>query len=222
MEEQYKISISKKTIKRILRIDFSWRRIHKKVKGEPDELEYKIKKQALEELKRQDKKGIIDLRYFDESGFCLEPYVPYAWQEKDNPIEIETCNSRRINVLGIMNVNNDLTAYTVEDVVNSDLVIACINDFCKDLKKETVIVIDNASPHTSKSFKKNIPKWKEKGLEIFYLPPYSPKLNLIEILWKFMKYEWINFSAYKSWKHLVDYIDDVLNNFGQEYIINYG
>ncbi len=37
-----------------------------------------------------------------------------------------------------------------------------------------------------------------------------------------MKYEWINFSAYKSWNHLVDYIDGVLNNFGQEYIITYG
>ncbi|WP_052566997.1 transposase [Candidatus Magnetobacterium casense] len=88
--------------------------------------------------------------------------------------------------------------------------------------QEARLVIDNASPHKSKSFEENIPKWEAKGLKIFYLPPYSPKMNLIEILWRFMKYEWINFSAYKSWNHLVDYIDGVLNNFGQEYIITYG
>jgi hypothetical protein len=29
-------------------------------------------------LIEEDRQGIIDLRYFDESGFCLIPYVPYA------------------------------------------------------------------------------------------------------------------------------------------------
>jgi hypothetical protein len=33
-------------------------------------------------------------------------------------------------------------------------------------------------------------------LIIKYLPPYSPELNLIEILWRFMKYYWLPFSAY--------------------------
>jgi len=42
--------------------------------------------------------------------------------------------------------------------------------------------------HTSKLFKSNIKKWEEKGLHLLYLPPYSPELNLIEILWREMKY----------------------------------
>ena len=29
-----------------------------------------------------------------------------------------------------------------------------------------------------------------------YLPPYSPELNLIEILWRRIKYTWLPFSAY--------------------------
>ncbi|KJU85208.1 transposase [Candidatus Magnetobacterium bavaricum] len=50
VEETYKISVSKKTIKRILKmLDFNWLRIHKKVKGEPDEMEYNVKKQQLED-----------------------------------------------------------------------------------------------------------------------------------------------------------------------------
>ena len=223
VKEEFEISVSKKTIKRLLKsMKFSWHRIRKKVNGEPDPIEYEEKKEALEELKKQDKEGVIDLYYFDESGFCLEPYVPYAWQELNDPIKIETSKSKRLNVLGFMNLHNDLKAYGIEGSVDSAVVIACVDDFCKDLKKKTVIAIDNAPTHTSKAFEAKIPEWKEKNLEIFKLPTYSPELNLIEILWRFIKYEWIEFDAYKSWKHLVEYVENVVQKFGEEYIINFG
>jgi len=35
-----------------------------------------------------------------------------------------------------------------------------------------------------------------------YLPAYAPALNLIEILWRFMKYYWLPFSAYTSFQCL--------------------
>ncbi len=43
-------------------------------------------------------------------------------------------------------------------------------------------------------------EWKQKNLEIFWLPAYSPQLNLIEILWKFIKYEWMEIEAYTNFK----------------------
>jgi transposase len=49
--------------------------------------------------------------------------------------------------------------------------------------------MDQATIHTSDKIMEKIEEWKEKNLEIFWLPAYSPKLNLIEILWKFIKYE---------------------------------
>jgi hypothetical protein len=49
-------------------------------------------------LIEEDKQGIIDLRYYDESGFCLVPYIPYAWQEQGETIAIESEPSKRINV----------------------------------------------------------------------------------------------------------------------------
>ncbi|MBD2539672.1 transposase, partial [Coleofasciculus sp. FACHB-SPT36] len=52
-------------------------------------------------------------------------------------------------------------------------------------------------------------------------PPYSPELNLIEILWKFMKYEWIEIEAYRDWKSLVKYVKNVLKKVGTEYVINF-
>ena len=64
-------------------------------------------------------------------------------------------------------------------------------------------------------------EWSQKNLEIFWLPTYSPKLNLIEILWKFMKYEWIEVEAYSSWESLVEYVTNVLNKIGTEYVINF-
>jgi len=64
-------------------------------------------------------------------------------------------------------------------------------------------------------------EWQEKNLEIFWLPTYSPQLNLIEILWRFMKYEWIEVGAYENRKSLLNYIKKVLELFGSEYVINF-
>jgi transposase len=33
--------------------------------------------------------------------------------------------------------------------------------------------------------------WEERGLVLFYLPKHSPHLNLIEILWRMVKYLWL-------------------------------
>lgn len=220
--EHFSISLSKKTIKRILKyFGFTWRRIRQRVAGKPDPLEYQQKKETLQQFKRQDEQGIIDLRYFDESGFCLTPYIPYAWQVKNETIEIETQKSERLNVVGFLNRDNNLTAYTFYGNIDSQVVIACIDDFTKDLKKKTVLVIDNARIHTSDTLKDKMPEWKEKGLELFYLPTYSPELNVIEILWRFIKYEWIQFRAYKSFQHLVQYVENVIKTFGNEYQINF-
>jgi transposase len=81
--------------------------------------------------------------------------------------------------------------------------------------------MDNASFHRSKCFQEKIKEWKEKHIEIFYLPKYSPQLNLIEILWRFMKYKWAESGVYKSRKTLVAYVEDVIINFGTKYRINF-
>ncbi len=48
--------------------------------------------------------------------------------------------------------------------------------------------MDQASIHTSDKMMEKIEEWEKKNLEIFWLPTYSPELNLIEILWRFIKY----------------------------------
>lgn len=222
VREHFDMEVSKQTIKRVLKsLQFSWRRIRKKVRGEPDPLIYQERKEALDQLIEEDQQGIIDLRYFDESGFCLVPYVPYAWQEHGETIAVASGHSQRLNVLGFMNKNHELEAYCFECSITSEVVVRCFDDFCTNLQNPTVVVIDNASLHTSELFQNKLPEWEQKGLLVFYLPKYSPELNLIEILWRFMKYEWIEFSAYNSWSDLVNYVDEVIKNFGTKYKINF-
>ena len=61
-------------------------------------------------------------------------------------------------------------------------------------------------------------KWKNQQVEIFQLPAYSLQLNLVEILWRFMKYEWMELNVYKT---LVSYVEKVLRDFGSNYVINF-
>jgi len=56
------------------------------------------------------------------------------------------------------------------------------------------------------------------------LPPYTPELNRIEILWRFMKYHWINIADYASTQSLEEYIHQVLASYGKVkgFEINFG
>ena len=59
----------------------------------------------------------------------------------------------------------------------------------------TVIIFDNASVHL-KAAKEYAEAWSEKGLFVWFLPTYSPHLNIAEILWKKLKYEWLQATDY--------------------------
>lgn len=125
VKEEWGIEISTRTIKRILTTFYmSWHRMRRGVGGKPNPEEYQQKKAELEELKRKDYKGEINLYYLDESGFSLIPSVPYAWQNIGEYLTINSQRSRRLNVLGILNRTNDLKAYVSEQSINSDVVIA--------------------------------------------------------------------------------------------------
>ena len=62
-----------------------------------------------------------------------------------------------------MNRNNDLHASLFDQSIQTGVVIACCDAFCKTIKKKTVGMIDNASIHTSEAFEDRIPHWKTQG-----------------------------------------------------------
>lgn len=168
-----------------------------------------------------EKQGFTKIYYGDESGFSLIPTIPYGWQEKGNPICIVPVKGKRINVFGLYTRNNEFEAYTSEQSINSDLTIAFIDDFCKRMSQPSTIVLDNATIHHSDVFKQKIEEWEEQGLFIFYLPRYSPHLNLIETLWRKIKYEWLKAHHYLNWETFVTALEYILCNVGKEYTIKF-
>ena len=222
IKETWNITTSKDTVKRILKsLSMNWNRVRRVVFGEPDANEYAKKKQELDVLKEQAAAGEIDLRYFDESGFSLSSNSPYAWQDRADPLVVKSQRSQQFNVLGLMNIYGELDSYIFTGGTTSEVVIACIDSFSQTYTKPTTIAMDQASIHTSSRIEDKRLEWKAKGIDIFLLPTDSPQLNLIEILWRFMKYEWIELNAYESLDKLAAYIEKVLKGFGKEYIINF-
>jgi transposase len=67
-----------------------------------------------------------------------------------------------------------------EGTLNSKKIIGIFDKFAKTVTKQTVVVIDNAPVHHSKIFEAKLKEWKQQDLYMYFLPPYSPELNLIE------------------------------------------
>lgn len=147
--------------------------------------------------------------------------MPYAWQHKENPILLPAKKSSRLTVFALLKTNGKLVHYTTIGSMNSIKLIDCLYQFCKSIKKKTIIVLDNAPIHRSKIFKSRISQWEEQDLFIFFLPSYSPELNKIEILWRFIKYKWLPFDAFLNFNNLKERLYDILDDWGTKYIINF-
>jgi hypothetical protein len=67
-----------------------------------------------------------------------------------------------------MNRKNAIHPFIFEPSVHTEVVIACFEECSKTLKKKTVVVMDNASVHTSEAFEECLPQWKKQGLIMKY------------------------------------------------------
>lgn len=64
-------------------------------------------------------------------------------------------------------------------------------------------------------------EWEEKGVFLVFLPTYSPHLNLIETLWRKIKYEWLNAKDYESKAALNDAVFNIISKYDDEFCINF-
>lgn len=83
-----------------------------------------------------------------------------------------------------------------------------------------IVLIDNAGIHKGEAMDKKRRQWARRALYLYYLPPYSPELNRIEILWKHAKHFWRRFVA-KNGADLVDEIQALMRGFGSKFTINF-
>ncbi len=149
--------------------------------------------------------------------------MPYCWQKKGETIQIPSTKSKTIQVVGFLKRDNTFRFYFAEGSVDSVTVVAVFEDFIStlDARKKSVIVIDNAPPHVSAHFEANKVLWEEKNVSICNLSTYSPELNIIEILWRFVKYAWLPFDAYFSVETLEEKLTEVLLDVGRKFTISF-
>jgi len=125
--------------------------------------------------------------FVDAAHFVHAPFIGFVWCLVQVLIKAPS-GRQRFNVLGAVN------AITLEliTVVNTSYINA--ETFCELLKKikkqctnkPITIVLDNAR------YQKCIlvtELARHLKIELLYIPPYSPNLNLIERLWRFVKKE---------------------------------
>jgi transposase len=180
---------------------------------------YKVEKLAA--LEKLSKEGLIDLFYGDESHVCSEGYVPYGWQFPNGKVTVLVEKGHKINCLGFISRCNEFHWATTEQNIDSIFVKEFLDDLSLKIRKETFLVLDNASIHRAKIIEQCIPYWEKRGLFIFYLPPYSPHLNLAETVWRKMKGEWIDPDDYFEKDSLFYAVNRLLANLGKNVKINF-
>jgi transposase len=68
---------------------------------------------------------------------------------------------------------------------------------------------------TQATLSKHVSPSGKKPDSLYFPPPYSPELNLIENLWRFIKYRRLPFNAYHSYPQLKGALENILANFGK-------
>jgi transposase len=144
----------------------------------------------------------------DASHFVLSSFLGWVWCFV-RPYVRAASGRQRYNVLGALN------AVTHELVTEINTTYITATSVCELLRKiasqghvgPITLVMDNARYQRCALVQNTA---KELGIELLFLPSYSPNLNLIERLWKFVKKEALNSRHHQDFQKFRDAIDGCL------------
>lgn len=92
---------------------------------------------------------------------------------------------QRLNVLGAVGYRTcKMITVINRGSIGAEQVCQLLQEIHRRCRKPVTIVLDNASYHRAKVVRELA---EALGIELLYLPPYSPNLNLIERVWKLVK-----------------------------------
>lgn len=153
-------------------------------------------------LEEMSEKGVIDLYYGDESRVSLEPCVPYAWQFPDEQLFMPSAQGKGLNCFALLSRANECRFETTLGNIDGAFIVEQLEKLSFELKRITVAVLDNAPAHRAKRVQERREFWQQRGLFLFYLPVYSPHLNIAEVLWRKLKYQWLRPQDYLQTQEL--------------------
>ena len=134
--------------------------------------------------------GSIHLLFGDPSHFIHNTILGKSRQErgkKGTVIISSNTGRRRLTILGGVNaVNHTFTSLVTEANCDQEMNKVFLDQVRKDYPdgKRVVFILDNAKYNHANSVREHA---KELNIELLFLPPYSPNLNLIERIWKLLK-----------------------------------
>lgn len=163
------------------RIGFSY----KKPKGVPAKANAEEQRKFLNRYRGAKPHGPV---YFADSTHpMLNPVLASGWIKRGEDVAVKTNSGRqRVNINGAIDLSaQDVIARTCK-TVNQRTMCELLHAIRRKNPDEEhlYLVLDNAPYNRAKSVRKLA---KRLRIKILYLPPYSPNLNPIERLWKFMK-----------------------------------
>jgi transposase len=124
--------------------------------------------------------------------------VPYGWQFPGEDICFLSEKSYKFNYFGLINRQSQCYWQVTEENINTEFILNFLEQLSFKISRTTFIVLDNARIHKTKDSRQRIPYWQKRGLFLFFLPPYSPHLNIAETLWRELKKEWLDPKDYLS------------------------
>jgi transposase len=133
----------------------------------------------------------------DAAHFVMGAFLGFLWSFAR--IFIRSSSGRkRFSVLGALcAVTNEIVTVTTDSYINSESVCALLRLIRQ--KSPTIAIsciMDNAAYQRCAKVQAEA---KRLEIELLFLPAYSPNLNLIERLWKFVKKHALNNRYYETY-----------------------
>ena len=146
--------------------------------------------------------------FVDASHFVLASFLGWVWCFVRQHVRAAS-GRQRYNVLGALNaVTHELVTEINTTYITATSVCALLNKIASRASSVPItLVLDNARYQKCALVTGMAETLK---IELLYLPSYSPNLNLIERLWKFVKKEVLNSRHHQDFKKFQDAIDGCL------------
>jgi transposase len=134
--------------------------------------------------------------FVDAAHFILAPYLGMLWCFVRQFVRAPA-GRQRFNVLGALNaITHELILVTNDAYINADSVCELLRLIAaRGFTIPITLILDNARYQKCHLV---IDLAKTLSIELLYLPTYSPNLNIIERLWKFVKKDCLNSTYYKD------------------------
>ena len=218
IKQTYGIEFSNSGIVKLLgRIGF----VYKKTKLVPGKADTQRQQQFIQEYHqlRAQMNSNDELLFIDGTHPQHNPVSSYAWILKGQEKEIPTNTGRkRININGALNIDNFEVVVREDERINAQSTIQLFKQIEEAYPSaQTIYIIaDNAPYYRAKIVSEYL---KTSRIQFKFLPPYSPNLNLIERLWKFMKKEVINSCYYEAYdifkKNVMNFFENIKDYRGE-------